>query len=176
MPPSPSSTTATRMAPRYAFSPNITRRCPATGLGTRLHTEDRSVQRSQPRCLHQHARRCWPEGLHLRPCVCVALQVGVPTTLEVDMVIGADGANSRVAKDIDAGECDFAIAFQVCVASFPCHTRTHTHAHTHTHTHTHTQPSLVPHTQRRLPCHCHASCTVVPSCLADLVYDPGTGR
>lgn len=29
------------------------------------------------------------------------------------MVIGADGANSRVAKDIDAGEYDYAIAFQV---------------------------------------------------------------
>jgi geranylgeranyl reductase len=39
-------------------------------------------------------------------------KVGVPTTLEVDMVIGADGANSRVAKEIDAGEADYAIAFQ----------------------------------------------------------------
>lgn len=37
---------------------------------------------------------------------------GVPCTLEVDAVIGADGANSRVAKDIDAGEYDYAIAFQ----------------------------------------------------------------
>lgn len=40
-------------------------------------------------------------------------KVGTPTTLEVDLVIGADGANSRVAKDIDAGEYDYAIAFQV---------------------------------------------------------------
>jgi flavin-dependent dehydrogenase len=32
--------------------------------------------------------------------------------LQVDMVIGADGANSRVAKEIDAGEYDYAIAFQ----------------------------------------------------------------
>ena len=40
-------------------------------------------------------------------------KVGVPKTMEVDMVIGADGANSRVAKDIDAGEYDYAIAFQV---------------------------------------------------------------
>jgi geranylgeranyl reductase len=32
--------------------------------------------------------------------------------MEVDLVIGADGANSRVAKDIDAGEYDYAIAFQ----------------------------------------------------------------
>lgn len=39
--------------------------------------------------------------------------MGTPTTLEVDLVIGADGANSRVAKDIDAGEYDYAIAFQV---------------------------------------------------------------
>ena len=40
-------------------------------------------------------------------------KVGVPKSMEVDLVIGADGANSRVAKDIDAGECDYAIAFQV---------------------------------------------------------------
>ncbi|PSC75626.1 geranylgeranyl reductase [Micractinium conductrix] len=39
-------------------------------------------------------------------------KVGTPSTLEVDLVIGADGANSRVAKDIDAGEYDYAIAFQ----------------------------------------------------------------
>jgi hypothetical protein len=31
---------------------------------------------------------------------------------QVDVVIGADGANSRVAKEIDAGEYDYAIAFQ----------------------------------------------------------------
>merc|ERR1719191_1478032 len=34
------------------------------------------------------------------------------TSLEVDMIIGADGANSRVAKAIDAGEYNYAIAFQ----------------------------------------------------------------
>ncbi|KAL4430731.1 hypothetical protein ABPG75_005987 [Micractinium tetrahymenae] len=39
-------------------------------------------------------------------------KVGTPSTMEVDLVIGADGANSRVAKDIDAGEYDYAIAFQ----------------------------------------------------------------
>ncbi|CAE7262852.1 CHLP [Symbiodinium necroappetens] len=33
-------------------------------------------------------------------------------TLEVDVVIGADGANSRVAKDIEAGDYEYAIAFQ----------------------------------------------------------------
>lgn len=40
---------------------------------------------------------------------------GEKRTLEVDAVIGADGANSRVAKSIDAGDYDYAIAFQVCV-------------------------------------------------------------
>jgi len=39
-------------------------------------------------------------------------KVGTPATMEVDLVIGADGANSRVAKEIDAGEYDYAIAFQ----------------------------------------------------------------
>lgn len=39
-------------------------------------------------------------------------KVGAPAKLEVDVVIGADGANSRVAKEIDAGEYDYAIAFQ----------------------------------------------------------------
>ncbi|KAB5531924.1 hypothetical protein DKX38_018594 [Salix brachista] len=37
---------------------------------------------------------------------------GERKTLEVDVVIGADGANSRVAKSIDAGDYDYAIAFQ----------------------------------------------------------------
>ncbi|MEN9207199.1 MAG: geranylgeranyl reductase [Gloeomargarita sp. GMQP_bins_120] len=37
---------------------------------------------------------------------------GVPKTLAVDVVIGADGANSRVAKAIDAGDYNCAIAFQ----------------------------------------------------------------
>jgi len=37
---------------------------------------------------------------------------GEPMTLEVDAIIGADGANSRVAKEIGAGEYDYAIAFQ----------------------------------------------------------------
>jgi geranylgeranyl diphosphate/geranylgeranyl-bacteriochlorophyllide a reductase len=32
--------------------------------------------------------------------------------LEVDVVIGADGANSRIAKEIDAGDYNYAIAFQ----------------------------------------------------------------
>ncbi|GHP10246.1 hypothetical protein PPROV_000897800 [Pycnococcus provasolii] len=38
--------------------------------------------------------------------------VGVKTELEVDVIIGADGANSRVAKTMGAGEYDYAIAFQ----------------------------------------------------------------
>jgi geranylgeranyl reductase len=33
-------------------------------------------------------------------------------TLEVDLIIGADGANSRVAKAMDAGDYNMAIAFQ----------------------------------------------------------------
>lgn len=38
--------------------------------------------------------------------------VGTKEDMEVDIVIGADGANSRVAKAIDAGKYNFAIAFQ----------------------------------------------------------------
>jgi geranylgeranyl reductase len=41
-----------------------------------------------------------------------AMQVGTPKEMEVDLVIGADGANSRVAREIDAGDYDYAIAFQ----------------------------------------------------------------
>merc|ERR1719166_183764 len=37
---------------------------------------------------------------------------GEKRTLEVDVVIGGDGANSRVAKAIDAGDYEYAIAFQ----------------------------------------------------------------
>lgn len=38
--------------------------------------------------------------------------VGTIKNLKVDLVIGADGANSRVAKAIDAGDYNYAIAFQ----------------------------------------------------------------
>lgn len=37
---------------------------------------------------------------------------GVAKTLQVDLVIGADGANSRIAKAIEAGDYNYAIAFQ----------------------------------------------------------------
>ncbi|MFM8974714.1 MAG: geranylgeranyl reductase, partial [Vulcanococcus sp.] len=37
---------------------------------------------------------------------------GVARTLEVDVIVGADGANSRVAKAMDAGDYNVAIAFQ----------------------------------------------------------------
>jgi geranylgeranyl reductase len=39
-------------------------------------------------------------------------KVGVDDSIEVDIIIGADGANSRVAKAMDAGEYNYAIAFQ----------------------------------------------------------------
>lgn len=39
-------------------------------------------------------------------------QMGERGELEVDVVIGADGANSKVAGAIDAGDYDYAIAFQ----------------------------------------------------------------
>jgi len=41
-----------------------------------------------------------------------ALPDSTKEELEVDYVIGADGANSRLAKAIDAGEYNYAIAFQ----------------------------------------------------------------
>jgi len=41
---------------------------------------------------------------------------GTPKTMEFDILIGADGANSRVAKAIDAGEYNYAIAFQERIA------------------------------------------------------------
>jgi len=37
---------------------------------------------------------------------------GVAKSMNVDLIIGADGANSRVAKAMDAGQYNFAIAFQ----------------------------------------------------------------
>jgi geranylgeranyl diphosphate/geranylgeranyl-bacteriochlorophyllide a reductase len=37
---------------------------------------------------------------------------GTAKTLQVDVVVGADGANSRIAKAIDAGDYNYAIAFQ----------------------------------------------------------------
>ena len=37
---------------------------------------------------------------------------GTPKTMDVDVIVGADGANSRVAKCMDAGLYNFAIAFQ----------------------------------------------------------------
>ena len=46
------------------------------------------------------------------PCSPTGGKAGAQTNLEVDLVIGADGANSRVAKEMDAGEYDYAIAFQ----------------------------------------------------------------
>ncbi len=55
---------------------------------------------SAPYVLHYHDHSTAEDG------------VGTPKTLEVDVVIGADGANSRIAKAIDAGDYNYAIAFQ----------------------------------------------------------------
>ena len=37
---------------------------------------------------------------------------GIAKNLKVDLIVGADGANSRIAKEIDAGDYNYAIAFQ----------------------------------------------------------------
>lgn len=37
---------------------------------------------------------------------------GIAKTLKVDVIVGADGANSRIAKEMDAGDYNYAIAFQ----------------------------------------------------------------
>ena len=37
---------------------------------------------------------------------------GITKTLKVDLIIGADGANSRIAKEMNAGDYNYAIAFQ----------------------------------------------------------------
>ncbi len=38
--------------------------------------------------------------------------LGLTKSLKVDLIVGADGANSRIAKDMDAGDYNYAIAFQ----------------------------------------------------------------
>ncbi|PWA56154.1 Aromatic-ring hydroxylase-like protein [Artemisia annua] len=53
-----------------------------------------------------------PYVLHYNAYDGKAGSTGVKTSVEVDAVIGADGANSRVAKSIDAGDYEYAIAFQ----------------------------------------------------------------
>jgi len=53
-----------------------------------------------------------PWTLHLNNFDKGDSRIGEPDTIEVDVVVGADGANSRVAQAIDAGEYDYAIAFQ----------------------------------------------------------------
>ena len=60
-----------------------------------------------------------PFTLHYNDYKDGSSKVGKPEKLEVDVVIGADGANSRVAKEIDAGDYDYAIAFQACSLSVP---------------------------------------------------------
>jgi geranylgeranyl diphosphate/geranylgeranyl-bacteriochlorophyllide a reductase len=53
-----------------------------------------------------------PYTIHYTNYADVSTGKGTAETLEVDLIIGADGANSRVAKAIDAGDYQFAIAFQ----------------------------------------------------------------
>lgn len=64
-----------------------------------VHTLDIPQGDNQPYTLHYTAHR--EDGL-----------VGESQSLQVDVVIGADGANSRIAKAIDAGDYNYAIAFQ----------------------------------------------------------------
>ncbi|KAI3504661.1 hypothetical protein L2E82_46593 [Cichorium intybus] len=53
-----------------------------------------------------------PYVLHYNAYDGKAGSAGKKETIEVDAIIGADGANSRVAKSIDAGDYEYAIAFQ----------------------------------------------------------------
>jgi geranylgeranyl reductase len=71
----------------------------ATLINGTVHTLEIPSNRNQPYTLHY--------ADHSDGSV-----EGVAKTLQVDMVIGADGANSRVAKAIDAGDYNYAIAFQ----------------------------------------------------------------
>lgn len=71
----------------------------ATLINGTVHTLEIPQNRNQPYTLHY--------ADHSDGSV-----EGIAKTLQVDMVIGADGANSRVAKAIDAGDYNYAIAFQ----------------------------------------------------------------
>ena len=64
-----------------------------------MHKLELPQASGEPYTLHYTEHR--PDGL-----------VGDGKKLQVDLVIGADGANSRVAKAIDAGDYNYAIAFQ----------------------------------------------------------------
>ncbi|PSN18980.1 geranylgeranyl reductase [filamentous cyanobacterium CCP5] len=63
-----------------------------------VHTLEIPSSESQPYTLHYTAHG--------------GSATGETKSLQVDMVIGADGANSRVAKAIKAGDYNYAIAFQ----------------------------------------------------------------
>lgn len=64
-----------------------------------VHTLDIPQSEGQPYTLHYTAHN--QEGA-----------MGESKSLQVDVVIGADGANSRIAKAIKAGDYNYAIAFQ----------------------------------------------------------------
>ena len=73
---------------------------PITGLVTKIDVpEDHKTNSDSQYTIHYQA---YEEGK----------SAGTPKDMNVDLIIGADGANSRVAKAMDAGEYNFAIAFQ----------------------------------------------------------------
>uniref|UniRef100_B8HQP3 Geranylgeranyl reductase n=1 Tax=Cyanothece sp. (strain PCC 7425 / ATCC 29141) TaxID=395961 RepID=B8HQP3_CYAP4 len=73
--------------------------CGATVINGTMHTLDLPSNDRDPYVLHyaDHSN---------------GSAAGENKTLKVDLVIGADGANSRVARAIDAGDYNYAIAFQ----------------------------------------------------------------
>lgn len=72
---------------------------PIQGLVTRIDVPDGHAENDEQYTLHYQEYE-------------VGKSAGTPNSMNVDLIIGADGANSRVAKAMDAGEYNFAIAFQ----------------------------------------------------------------
>jgi len=72
---------------------------PIQGLVTKIDVPENHMNNEEQYTLH------YQEYL-------VGSSAGVPKDMKVDLIIGGDGANSRVAKAMDAGEYNFAIAFQ----------------------------------------------------------------
>ncbi|KAL7542261.1 hypothetical protein ACHAXR_011960 [Thalassiosira sp. AJA248-18] len=72
---------------------------PVQGLVTRIDVPEGHASNEEQYTLHYQE---YTEGS----------SAGTPKDMKVDYIVGADGANSRVAKAMDAGEYNFAIAFQ----------------------------------------------------------------